>query len=154
MSIPTIVEQQEAIAAVLRDVSGINRVFVDYPRALDRAWLPAILLTPMDARYDREQKGALSLTTFRNWRVQIMASSVEHGRDGDAEATLKPLIDAVQLALAENPVLVTPDNRAIVLRLHQGGDAGVRLILHSGKAYVGTNMTCQTEVSGYIEPKG
>jgi len=153
MSRPTIAEQQEAIAAVLRDVSGINRVFVDYPRALDRAWLPAILLTPMDARYDRELGGANSLTVFRDWRVQIMASNVEHGRDGDAEATLKPLIDAVLDALAENPTLATSDGRAIWLHLHEGGDTGVRVFLHAGKAYIGANITCTTEVGGYIEPK-
>lgn len=153
MSIPTIIEQQTALAVVLAAVSDVKRVFVDYPPSLDRAWLPCILLTPMEAQYDREQGGADSLTVFRNWRVQIMASSVEHGRDGDAEASLKPLIDATMLALAENPTLTTPDDRAIWLSLHQGGDTGVRVLLHAGKAYIGANITCQTEVSGYVEPK-
>ncbi len=152
MSIPTIVEQQEVIADVLRGVAGIKRVFVDYPKAIDRAWLPCILLTPIEATYDRNSEGADSLTVSRDWRVQIMASSVEHGRDGDAEASLKPLIDATMLELAKNPTLTTADGRAIWLTLHEGGDTGVRAILHAGKMYIGTNMLCQTDVSGYVAP--
>ena len=40
MAIPTIVEQQDVLEAVLAGVTDIRRVFVDNQRAIDRAWLP------------------------------------------------------------------------------------------------------------------
>ena len=153
MSIPTVEEQQEAIAAVLRAVSGVERVFVDYPKAIQRRDLPCVTLTPQAATYDRETYGANSLMITRTWRLQVYAMSVEHGREGVAEQTLKPLLTSIPLALAEYPILTLSDDRAITLRLHDGGDTGAIMLMYGADAYIGAEFTFTTEVTGVIEPK-
>jgi len=149
----SITAQREALKAVLDTVPGITHVFVRRPEAIQAAQLPAIVLVPGRASYDRHEDGALSLTVRREWTARVYAAQLMTMREGEAEAAAEPFLTAVPATLGAYLRLTDGSGQTFDLEVHNGGDGGVLPLSYSDIAYTGVEVRFFTKTEDYLDPK-
>ena len=149
----TIEQQETVLETVLAAVSGVKKVFTEYPDALQDRELPALILFPADGSYDQVADGANSLTVDRVWRALLYVKRAELGREFQAQCEVKPFLTAIPLALAARQVL-NADGYGFQVFLDRGGDTGPRPLTYNDQAYAGAEFRFRTVIDDEVDQIG
>ena len=151
MSQITIEEIEDALVPFFQAIDGLVTVWTDFPDEIQSRELPAVVLSPKTASYDRETYGVDSLLVRREWRAVLFAAEGVIGREFQPEQAAKPFLSRLPDALAALGRVVLDDGRGFDALLHGRGDTGVASIPYNGRVYVGVSVSFTVETIIYIE---
>lgn len=145
----TIAAQRTALQAVFEGISGVTRVFAYTPNEIQPAQLPCVILGPMRADYDRENRGSSSIEVTRDWEALFLTQNLQRGIEYSAEKSAEAFVEACAEALAPYQVLETADG--VAFDVYLTGDSGVVRQQFNSVEYAGVVIYFQTVTTDYIE---
>lgn len=130
-------EVKTRLAAMQRNITGVNKVFDHYPRALTGA-LPAFTTRSGPATYDMQSFGEGILAEQRVYYMQLWVREIGTGTEYAAEDDTEPYIDLVKAYFAARPGLELTSaslSRGIDFDAELLGDNGVEVREYAGNRY-------------------
>lgn len=131
MTVITTVPTRIHIAAMLQLIPGVVTAFTNIPRVLQDAQLPAFVIWPGAATYDKVTEGEQVLKEIRNYQLILFVQNAAFGTTGDLELQADPFFTSVRDYILARPGLEldTDPNPKIpaVLNAKLLGDGGLQI---------------------------
>lgn len=97
--------QRARIAAMCGAINGVQTAFTNIPRELQDAQLPAFVVFPGPATYDRDTLGESMLLIVREYNLILYVNNAQFGTEGQTQIEVDPFFDAVWTYFAARPGL-------------------------------------------------
>lgn len=129
-----ITEVRERIAEMARHIEGVKTVHARYPRTLQRAELPCMVVVAENASYDNSLGNKIRVVT-RRIILRLYVSEATENIDQRQELLAEAFIDRIADYFSARPGLEDdnlPDPSAIVQTSEVTGDGGISLTRYAG----------------------
>ena len=84
------------LAALWRNIDGVQKVFDKIPRVVQDAELPAVIILPGEATYDTDAPGDNDVLITRTYRMLLLVFNAGLGTEGKAQTAAEPFFDRVR----------------------------------------------------------
>lgn len=149
----TVDDMQDALSPILAGITGMQRVFAQYPDVLNWGNVPALIFHVGAWSYSQNrERGAYALRITWQWVGHLYVQVASEGREFEAEAAVLPYLTRLPGTLAQYPTVRLSSGQSFDLSLHQGGGDGPQPLTYGNQRYAGAIFRWSTITEQRITP--
>lgn len=119
----------ERIATLAGAIEGVKTAFESIPRIINAAQVPAIVIFPGEANYDKTSLGEQSVLEARVYRIVLFYAEAAFGTQNQQQIGIEPMFTRIRDYFLARPGLSLPDSPTnVIYDATMQGDAGFQII--------------------------